>query len=48
MLIDAGMKFIDTLIIFDACVTVRRRYNNVNSQIDATLVILLIISISST
>jgi len=33
---------------FDVCVTGHHWYNNVNSQLDATIIILLIISISST
>ena len=33
---------------FDVCVTVHHWYNNIKSQLDATILILLIISISST
>jgi len=33
---------------FDICVTVDHWYSNINSQLDATITILLIISISST
>jgi len=32
----------------DVCVTVHHWYNNINSQLDATIIILLIISISPT
>jgi len=32
----------------DVCVTVHHWYNNINSQLDATIMILLTISISST
>ena len=31
---------------FDVCVTVHHLYNNINSQLDATIIILLAISIS--
>ena len=34
--------------LFDICVTVHLWYNNINSQLEATVIILLIISISST
>ena len=34
--------------VCDVCVTVHHWYNNINSQLDATIIILLIISISST
>jgi len=33
---------------FDVCVTVHHWYSNINSQLDVTVIILLIISISST
>ena len=33
---------------FDVCVAVHHWYNNINSQLDATIIILLMISISST
>ena len=33
---------------FDICVTVHHWYNNINSQLDETIILLLIISISST
>jgi len=36
------------LLIFYVCVSVHHRCNNINSQLDATIIILLIISISST
>jgi len=32
---------------FDVCVTVHHSYNNINSQLDATIIVLLIISINS-
>jgi hypothetical protein len=35
-------------LTFDVCVTVRHWYNNINSQLDATITVSLIISISST
>jgi len=38
----------DTVYKFDVCVTVLHRYNNINSRLDATIIILLTISISST
>jgi len=33
---------------FDVCVTVHHWYNNINSQLDGTIIVLLIISFSST
>jgi len=33
---------------FDVCVTVHHWYNNINSQLDAIIIVLLIITISST
>ena len=41
-------KFVLYLKTFDGCVTVHHWYNNINSRLDATVIILLIISISST
>jgi len=35
-------------LAFDVCVTVHHLYNNINSQVDATIIILLIMSIIST
>jgi hypothetical protein len=41
-------RIVKKTIRFLMCVTVHHRYNNINSQLDATIIILLITSISST
>ena len=38
----------NTHVLFSVCVTVHHWYNNTNNQLDATIIVLLIISISST